>query len=323
MSKLVSTTSILLLTALASTEWFVRSPALVVVEAFSFRQRPKLQQQSTLRNLVSLSATVVPDSTAGFVAPVLKSLLKKPSKVLTVGVEFAHNTDSMLDKNELSILSMQLRKSKVSSIWCTTVDTVQVFSEEQATAQGNFPGPVPVIFHGPLSDSEKALSAGASAIVVSSINEWNKHPLGCKAEIIWKVSSIEDVQKVLELTGDEAAADAAFWLDGINYDETTMKQITDSIPKSSLCIASLYPMQPDGGEIEQGKQYKACGCASMMIKNACVGDVEDIEYSQFLVSGLTSKASSEFKFSGLTGSTNGHFGGVQANNKVKWRRVQR
>ena len=66
---------------------------------------------------------------------------------------------------------------------------------------------------------------------------------------------------------------------------------------------------------------KALGAASGVVMKACVGDVEDLEYAQFLVNGLTSKASSEFKFSGLTGSTNGHFGGVQANSKVSWRRV--
>jgi hypothetical protein len=40
------------------------------------------------------------------------------------------------------------------------------------------------------------------------------------------------------------------------------------------------------------------------------------------VSGLTSKASKEFKFSSLTGSTNGHFGGIQSNSSVKWERTR-
>jgi hypothetical protein len=60
----------------------------------------------------------------------------------------------------------------------------------------------------------------------------------------------------------------------------------------------------------------------VMIRRACVGDSEDLEYAQFLVGGLTSKASSEFKFTGLTGSTNGHFGGIQANGTVKWKRME-
>lgn len=80
-------------------------------------------------------------------------------------------------------------------------------------------------------------------------------------------------------------------------------------------------MQPGGVEVERAKQAKTqLGCASVLIRQACVGDAEDVEYAQFLVSGMTSKASSQFKFSGLTGSTNGHFGGIQQNQEIKWRR---
>jgi hypothetical protein len=216
---------------------------------------------------------------------------------------------------------MQLRKSKVSSIWTSSTEAVAVLAEEQATARGNFPGPVPVVYNGP--DIERAVTAGASAVVVSSTEEWNTHSVVVgSCEVIWNISSVEDAEKVMDLMGDRAD-DAAFCLDGVD-DETSMKQIIESLPISSLWIATLNPMQPDGLEIQRGKHYqKTYGCSSVLIQNACVGDGEDVEYSQFLVHGLTSKASSEFKFSGLTGSTNGHFGGVQANGRVQWRRVQR
>jgi hypothetical protein len=88
-----------------------------------------------------------------------------------------------------------------------------------------------------------------------------------------------------------------------------------------LWIAAVNAMQPDGAEIANGKEYKTRGCGSILVRNACIGDSEDTEYAQFCVGGFTSKASSEFKFSGLTGSTNGHFGGIQANSSVKWRRM--
>ena len=81
-------------------------------------------------------------------------------------------------------------------------------------------------------------------------------------------------------------------------------------------------MQADGAEVEQAKELKKLGVGSILVQNACVGDSEDLEYSSFVVGGMTSKASSEFSFSGLTGSTNGHFGGVQARGTVQWQRTK-
>jgi hypothetical protein len=268
-----------------------------------------------------LHSTASPAAVDG-TAPVLKSLLKKPSKVLTVGVEYSASQQQLTDKNALSILSMQLRKCKVSSIWCDNVEHVGIFADEQATAQGNFPGPVPVIYHGPLDQAVAAVQAGASAVVAS----WDeKNDLdNVDSEIIWKVSSAEQVATVLKEMGDSAAAaaDKAFLIQVDNDDSTTITQgILETIPKSNLAIVALQPMQADGAEVGMARQLQKLGYASVVVQDACVGDSEDIEYAQFLVNGMTSKASSEFKFSGLTGSTNGHFGGVQANNQIKWRRV--
>ncbi|KAG7342894.1 hypothetical protein IV203_020839 [Nitzschia inconspicua] len=259
----------------------------------------------------SLSSTA--DAVSG-TAPILKSQLKKPSKVLTVGVEYTGNQN---DKNELSILSMQLRKSKVSGLWCRQVELVQVFVEEQATARGNFPGPLPVIYNGALDQAVAAKEAGATAIV-SSYNE--KELLNnIETEIIWEISSVDEAEKVLKEMDD--STDAAFLIN-VDSDDTTIAQgILEKIPKQCLVIAALKPMQDDGAEVELGRRLKTLGCSSIFIRDACVGDGEDIEYTQFVVNGMTSKASSEFKFSGLTGSTNGHFGGVQANSKISWRRV--
>jgi hypothetical protein len=243
-------------------------------------------------------------------ASVLKSTLKKPSKVLTVGLEYQDQGN--LSARELCILSMQLRKVKVSAIWCRTVEALKEFSAEQESARGNFPGPCPVIYHGPVDQAGAAARAGASAIVLAAGEEIVVVEGGC--EVVWKVSTIDQINNVLDKTGNSADG---FWLDGDNFAE-----LAEAVPKNSLIVASVDPMQPGGAEIEQGKDFKKLGCASVMIRRACVGDSEDLEYAQFLVGGLTSKASSEFKFTGLTGSTNGHFGGVQANGTVKWKRME-
>ena len=50
------------------------------------------------------------------------------------------------------------------------------------------------------------------------------------------------------------------------------------------------------------------GCASVLVRGACVGDDEDIKYARHAVGLLRSKRSSSFAMDGFTGSTNGHFG---------------
>jgi hypothetical protein len=249
-------------------------------------------------------------ASVGSAAGSLKSVLQKPSKVLTVGLEYAGSGD--LSATELSILSMQLRKSKVSAIWCAKVEALQEFVAEQEMARGNFPGPCPIIFHGPVEQTAAAVTAGASAVVLPVDAEIVD---GC--DIVWKVSSVEEVESVLETTDNLADA---FWLDVVHSE--TLETVVAAVPKGAMCIASLDAMQPDGAEVDQGRELKRLGCASVFVRQACVGDGEDLEYAQFLVGALTSKASSEFSFSGLTGSTNGHFGGIQANGTVKWKRVE-
>ena len=59
---------------------------------------------------------------------------------------------------------------------------------------------------------------------------------------------------------------------------------------------------------------------SVLLHKAIVGDNEDISYAQFVISGITKKKSSTFKISGLTGSTNGHFGGVESKTSTTWLR---
>jgi len=245
----------------------------------------------------------------------LHSMLKKPSKALTVGVEYVGKT---LSANEISILSMQLRRCKVSAIWCQSVDAVKEFSLEQQSAKGTFPGPCLVVYHGPPEEAASALSAGASAVVMTTAN-FDNSPL-VQGEIVWKVTSKKDVESILEHTGGNANV---FWVDSDGNAEEDLAALVGAIPAKALWIAAVEPMQADGAEILRGKAYKTQGCGSILVKDASVGDSEDLEYAQFIVNGLTSKASSEFKFTGLTGSTNGHFGGVQANSSVKWRRPTR
>jgi len=242
----------------------------------------------------------------------LKSILKKPSKVLTVGV--GCDFGSALDASEISILSMQLRKSKVSAIWCSNLEAIKEFTSEQETAKGSFPGPLPIIYSGSVDGSSTALQNGASAVVLSASDDMSS--VG-DAEVVWSAGSLDEVTTILEATSDAANVFLVNVSSGEEFDA-----IVQAVPKASLCIASVEPMQADGAEIDIGKNLKKVGCGSVLVPSAIVGDAEDLPYAQFLVDGFTSKASSEFKFSGLTGSTNGHFGGVQASGSDKWLRAK-
>ena len=51
-----------------------------------------------------------------------------------------------------------------------------------------------------------------------------------------------------------------------------------------------------------------------------MGDDEDIKYLQHAIEGINKKSSSSFSMTGLTGSTNGHFGVASHDGDVKWRR---
>jgi hypothetical protein len=95
-----------------------------------------------------------------------KIALKKPSKTLAVCVEYKRcETLDAPAAMELANLSMQMRKVKVCALWTSDLVALKEFVKEQGDAQGNFPGPCPVIYHG--DALEDAMEAGANAIVIT------------------------------------------------------------------------------------------------------------------------------------------------------------
>jgi len=244
-------------------------------------------------------------------SPNLVSILKKPSKVLTVNVEVGDS----IPKDDLELLSMQLRNSKVTSLWTQSKSPIASLVKEQETARGNFPGPCPVVYFGEISSNiDEVLDAGVRTIVVpaEAAERMLEDPdrLG-STEVVWKVSSVEEATSIMSATNQQADA---FWID--SHDQ--FEEIASCLPEDSLLVYAVDAMQSDEGEITQAKSKKLA--SSILVRDACVGDQEDLPYAQYLVSKCTSKASSEFSFSGLTGSTNGHFGGVQSNGSFQWSR---
>ena len=241
-------------------------------------------------------------STTESISDTLTSVLKKASKTLAVLVDYDGPDDA--SAGDLATLSMQLRKVNAAALVTSDVTAAAAFVTEQATAQGNFPGPCPVIYSG--DDVEGAIQAGVAAVIVDS----NRVVQGSSA--IRKISSPAEAEKV--------SAGGAYLVDA---DEDNVEDVLAVIPAGSVVIASMTSMQNDNAELERGKELKMLGVTSVLLEKACVGDGEDVQYASFAINGLTKKKSSTLNMSGLTGSTNGHFGGVASSTTTTWLRVKR
>lgn len=96
---------------------------------------------------------------------------------------------------------------------------------------------------------------------------------------------------------------------------------TSSSNKSGSFSSSLQAPPPLPTTTSLAASKKVHG---LLIENACVGDDEDVKYTCFAVNSITKKSSSTFAMTGLTGSTNGHFGTMSDNASIenaKWKRV--
>ena len=90
----------------------------------------------------------------------LRAALVSPGKAVSVSIEYTGAADAIDE------LSQELRKAKAAAIWCDDVDAVRCFAAEQATAKGDFPGPLPVVYTG--ADRQNAVDAGAAAVVADA-----------------------------------------------------------------------------------------------------------------------------------------------------------
>lgn len=248
-----------------------------------------------------------------------KKALKKRNGALTISVEYvapARDDDvadvetsdmmatsdrrlSALGRSErLSLLSGKLREADVAAIWTADVEAVAGFVVEQHSARGDFPGPCPVIFNGDFSLAQAAIDAGADGVVLTPAHLESAASVG-GTEIIWQVANASDVKHIVDTGQGRAFLMPAEVAAGL----------IKSLPSDAVSIAVIDAMQEGEVEIAQGRKLAAAGCNSVLVRGACVGDVEDLAYTRFAVKGLTSKRSSTFAIDGHTGAINGHFGG--------------
>lgn len=171
--------------------------------------------------------------------------------------------------------------------------------QSKKRAKGDFPGPCPIVFNGELAHADKAVAAGATAVVLTASNLEKASELDdAPVEIIWEVSTADEVAQIVEAgSGDAFLLPAA-----------AAAHLAEALPEDSLKIGAIRAMQRDEGEIVQGKALVEAGCRALLVRDACVGDIEDVAYVRYVVKSLTSKRSTKFAIDGHTGSINGHFG---------------
>ncbi|KAL3798987.1 hypothetical protein HJC23_005126 [Cyclotella cryptica] len=235
---------------------------------------------------------------------------------LSIGVEYAPTTTTTAttrqNEQDIAILSMQLRKFHARAIYTSNVLAAAQFVREQQVARGNFP---------------EAVGVGVDAVVLEYDSlRGEDYPLLEQVGVIWKVSTIDQLQHIMEqdlgnvfLLSDELLSVGAG--DTYNIDVEQLREQLSSVPKSAILIAPLPSMLPQNLEVTLGKSLASSGSiSSLLLSNCCVNDDEDLKYAQFAIEGITKKSSSSFSMTGLTGSTNGHFGVSSHVGEVKWRR---
>lgn len=256
----------------------------------------------------------------------LKLSIKKP-RGASIGVEYSRLNNDLSD-GDLKILSMQLRRSaKAAAIWSSDVESIAKLVKEQESARGDFPGPLPVIYSGSLSDADvvkTVVDGGVTAVVAdygASLDEAVTSLLS-EVGIIWKVSSLDEMKEVQqsENMGNVILLSKEVLPASID-DDASDDELAESLSnKSVVTIAQIQSMMPANAEIQLGKDLAKLGVSSLVLEQACVGDEEDVKYTSYAIEELNKKSSSSFSMTGLTGSTNGHFGVSSHGGEVKWRR---
>eukprot|EP00984_Skeletonema_dohrnii_P026677 scaffold16052_cov112-Skeletonema_dohrnii-CCMP3373.AAC.1 len=254
----------------------------------------------------------------------LKLSIKKP-RGASIGVEYSRLNNELSD-GDLKILSMQLRRSaKAAAIWSSDVESIAKLVKEQESARGDFPGPLPVIYSGSLSDADvvkTVVDGGVTAVVADYGESLDEAVTSLLSEvgIIWKVSSLDEMKEAVQSENMGNVILLSKQVLPASIDDASDELAESLSNKSVVTIAQIQSMMPANAEIQLGKDLAKLGVSSLVLEQACVGDEEDLKYTAYAIEELNKKSSSSFSMTGLTGSTNGHFGVSSHGGEVKWRR---
>jgi len=227
----------------------------------------------------------------------LAKALIKSTGALTVSV-----TMSVPDRK----LSKPLRKQcKVAAIFATA-DALPAIAEEQMSAKGDFPGPLPVVLRDEaelLSDAlVGAKEAGAAGVVVpfgalgAGASELAAAAAALELEVVWEVHSQEEYAEAA------AAGAAAFLVSVVEDSFGVAPAFWAGLDKSALVLAEVKGQQEGNSEIGLGRALKEAGCRALLLSGVCATGEKDKNYVAAAARALTSKASTEFAFQGGLGT---------------------
>ena len=215
-----------------------------------------------LAHLLLSSVTLVAPPTPNGAAV---QALRKASGALSVSVECRGAIDVPL--------SAALRKAGAATLWANEVDMVSQLTAEQREAQFDFPGPCPVLFHGEAAQAEAAVAAGAAAVVLEPSERALAASIG--AAVIWRVSSADELQQLLDAHGD---ADAPALL--LGSEAMQQEEALAALPDAAVVVAAVEAMTEGNAEAEEARRLAAGGACAVLLRGACVGDEEDLPYCQ-------------------------------------------
>jgi hypothetical protein len=215
-----------------------------------------------LAHLLLSSVTLVAPPTPNGAAV---QALRKASGALSVSVECRGAIDAPL--------SAALRKAGAATLWANEVDMVSQLTAEQREAQFDFPGPCPVLFHGEAAQAEAAVAAGAAAVVLEPSERALAASIG--AAVIWRVSSADELQQLLDAHGD---ADAPALL--LGSEAMQQEEALAALPDAAVVVAAVEAMTEGNAEAEEARRLAAGGACAVLLRGACVGDEEDLPYCQ-------------------------------------------
>ena len=241
--------------------------------------------------------------------PAISKAFKKPTGALTVSLEYSRVDSSKYSENDLTVLSMQLRKAKAAAVWTASLDDLAIIAEEQQSAKGNFPGPCPVIFYPYLgSPSEEqvriAAETGATAVTLRcGATDAAIKADSCGLEVIWDVRTVEEIKQAVDL-----GKGLNFLINGLDAVEGGFA-LLDALPIGAVSVSSV---DCHNNEIVAGRELAQAGCRSLLVRQACIGDHNwDLRYARFAIDSLTSKANPNFQINDISASSKGGGGDLR------------
>ncbi|GKY90518.1 hypothetical protein MPSEU_000025500 [Mayamaea pseudoterrestris] len=243
----------------------------------------------------------------------LSQALSSPSGKLTLSPELvipepADMTAILLQSNAIQTISAKVRTAKANAVFLQgSVMALKTFCNEQESAQGGFPGPLPVIYCSKYDDNTQDVAdAGADGLLVSlkqSISssdvssilhedstflETIKTARDCGLQIIPEVTidhdfaaswSEEDFTKLLdeltEFIGEEPVAVVVSINPASDDEQETVAQAALPLVSKELRkrVALLGSIKVSGGEGRLGAEtarFKEAGYAGAFLRSDCV-----------------------------------------------------